>query len=74
MGVIAAMNDWMVLDGDAIRDIEREALEEWRDAITGLPGITLRMVPDPTNNPLDRFDCELSELGQRDFVNKRATG
>lgn len=59
MGVIAAMNDWMSRDAKAIREVEQASLEEWRDAIANLPGITPRIVPDPTNNPLDRLQVEI---------------
>lgn len=59
MGLIAAMEDWMTRDAAAIRAAERAALEEWQAAVADLPGITARVVPDPTNNPLDRLQIEI---------------
>lgn len=59
MGVVAAMNDWMARDAGAIREAEQEALEEWRDAIAHIPGISPHIVQDPTNNPLDRLQINI---------------
>ncbi|MDP0926985.1 aminotransferase class V-fold PLP-dependent enzyme [Paracoccus onubensis] len=54
-GTIAAMEQWMERDHDAIRAAETHALEMWQAALTDLPGITPIRVPDPTDNPLERL-------------------
>lgn len=54
-GAIAAMEQWMERDHDAIRAEETRALEMWRAAIADLPGITPIRIPDPTENPLERL-------------------
>lgn len=59
MGLVAAMEAWMSRDAAAIRAAERAALDEWQAAVAGLPGVTARIVPDPTNNPLDRLQIEI---------------
>ncbi|MBK4216863.1 aminotransferase class V-fold PLP-dependent enzyme [Paracoccus caeni] len=54
-GAIAAMEQWMERDHDAIRAEETRALQMWQAAIADLPGITPMRIPDPTNNPLERL-------------------
>lgn len=54
-GAIAAMEQWMERDHDAIRAEETRALDLWQSAIDSLPGITPIRIPDPTNNPLERL-------------------
>jgi L-seryl-tRNA(Ser) seleniumtransferase len=54
-GVIAALEAWKVRDNDGIRARERAALDTWVDALAGKPGVTATIVPDPTDNPLDRL-------------------
>jgi D-glucosaminate-6-phosphate ammonia-lyase len=58
-GAIAAMEAWMVRDHAAVRAAERAALELWMRAFSGNPGITPRIVPDPTKNPLDRLQIDV---------------
>lgn len=54
-GAIAAMEQWMERDHDAIRAEENRALDLWQSAIQSLSGITPIRIPDPTNNPLERL-------------------
>lgn len=58
-GAIAAMEGWMTRDHAAIRAGERAALEQWLRAFSGIPGITPRITPDPTGNPLERMQIEV---------------
>lgn len=58
-GAIAAMKRWMERDHDAVRADERAALGLWSEALAPLSGITPRIVPDPTGNPLDRLQVEV---------------
>ena len=59
-GAIAAMEGWMSRDHAAIRAAERAALDLWQRAFSGHPGITARIVPDPTGNPLERMQIEVA--------------
>jgi L-seryl-tRNA(Ser) seleniumtransferase len=54
-GVIAALEAWKVRDNDGIRAREKAALDTWVEALANKPGITATIVPDPTDNPLDRL-------------------
>jgi len=54
-GAIAAMEQWLERDHEAVRAEENRALDLWQDAISGLPGITPVRIPDPTANPLERL-------------------
>ncbi|WP_380052450.1 aminotransferase class V-fold PLP-dependent enzyme [Falsihalocynthiibacter sp. SS001] len=58
-GVIAAMEDWMSRDGEAIRKQERAALDMWQTTFADIEGIIARIVPDPTGNPLDRLQIDV---------------
>lgn len=55
VGVIAALNAWKTRDHDGIRARERGALDVWVKALAGRAGVTATIVPDPTDNPLDRL-------------------
>lgn len=54
-GVMAALEAWEKRDHAGIRKREDQALQLWLSALKGIPGITAEIVPDPTNNPLDRL-------------------
>ena len=56
VGVMAALEAWDSRDHAGIREREASALHLWRHALLGLPGIAARIVPDPTENPLDRLE------------------
>jgi len=55
-GVMAALDAWETRDHAGIRAREDAALATWLTALQGLPGIVARIVPDPTDNPLDRLE------------------
>src|SRR3546814_15672537 len=54
-GTMAALEAWGRRDHDAVRRLESGYLELWRERFTGLPGITVEIVHDPTDNPHDRL-------------------
>lgn len=54
-GTIAALAAWDRRDAAAIRARETAALRDWSQALAEARGVTARIVPDPTNNPLDRL-------------------
>ena len=58
-GTIAALETWERRDHPAVRAREAEALRLWRDTLQGRPGVTTTIVPDPTDNPLDRLQVAL---------------
>jgi L-seryl-tRNA(Ser) seleniumtransferase len=58
-GCIAAMERWMARDHAAVRAGERAALDLWLRALSGNPGITPHVVPDPTGNPLERMQVDV---------------
>ena len=58
-GAIAALEAWERRDHVAVRASETQALQLWRDALEGRPGVTATIVPDPTDNPLERLQVSL---------------
>jgi len=54
-GTIAALEAWERRDHAGIRAAERSHLDLWVDRFATLPGIAATIVPDPTDNPLDRL-------------------
>lgn len=60
VGVIAALEAWEKRDHAGIRRREGGALRLWQDTLSGLPGIRAEIVPDPTDNPLDRIEVTVS--------------
>jgi len=59
-GTMAALEAWEKRDHAGIRRREEAALNLWKDALQGLPGIFARIIPDPTANPLDRLQIFVS--------------
>jgi D-glucosaminate-6-phosphate ammonia-lyase len=55
LGVSAALKAWKSRDHAGIRAREKAALDAWVAALADRPGVTATIVPDPTNNPLDRL-------------------
>jgi len=77
-GVIAALEAWKVRDHAGIRARERRALDLWVETLDGRPGVTATIVPDPTDNPLDRLklaiDPEAARITAWDFASAMARG
>ncbi|SDA78026.1 aminotransferase class V-fold PLP-dependent enzyme [Mesorhizobium qingshengii] len=59
-GTMAALEAWEKRDHGGIRRREEAALNLWKDALQGLPGIVAQIIPDPTANPLDRLQVFVS--------------
>jgi uncharacterized pyridoxal phosphate-dependent enzyme len=55
VGTIAALEAWEHRDHEGIRALETRHLELWYTRLTGQPGVSVAIVPDPTDNPLDRL-------------------
>jgi len=60
-GTIEALREWEKRDHETIRAQEKEVLEHWLNAISGFSGVLVRIVPDPTGNPLERLQVEIDE-------------
>ena len=77
-GVIAALEAWKTRDHDGIRARERKALDLWVETLDGRPGVTATIVPDPTDNPLDRLkvaiDPETARITAWDLASALARG
>ncbi|MGX8011536.1 aminotransferase class V-fold PLP-dependent enzyme [Mesorhizobium sp. ORM8.1] len=54
-GTMAALEAWEKRDHAGIRRREEAALDLWKDTLQGIAGIGAEIIPDPTNNPLDRL-------------------
>lgn len=54
-GAIAALDAWEKRDHAAVRVRESGHLKLWVEALSKVPGLKPSIVPDPTDNPLDRL-------------------
>lgn len=77
-GVIAALQAWKSRDHAGIRARERVALDLWLDTLVGRDGIAASIVPDPTDNPLDRLkvvvEPETARITAWDLAHSLASG
>lgn len=78
VGALAALQAWKSRDHEGIRARERRALDCWVEALDGKPGVTATVVPDPTNNPLDRLkvavDPDAANITAWDLADRLAAG
>ncbi len=78
VGTIAALNAWERRDHAAVRAMQTEYLMLWRERLDGQPGVTASIVPDPTNNPLDRLklavDPEIARISAWELADALAAG
>lgn len=65
LGTIAALEAWQRRDHAAVRRTEQAALDLWRGRLGPLPGVTAEIVPDPTDNPLDRLKLGIDPMRAR---------
>jgi len=76
-GAIAALEAWERRDHAAVRARETETLHLWRDMLQGRPGVTVAIVPDPTDNPLDRLQVSVepaAHITAWDLADRLASG
>ncbi len=77
-GAIAALEAWERRDHAAIRARETAALQLWQQRLAGRPGITATIMPDPTDNPLDRLMLAIDRTAARitawDLADRLAAG
>jgi D-glucosaminate-6-phosphate ammonia-lyase len=78
LGVSAALIAWKTRDHAGIRAQEHAALDAWVAALADRPGVTATIVPDPTNNPLDRLkvtiDPDATRITAWNLAMRLATG
>jgi D-glucosaminate-6-phosphate ammonia-lyase len=78
VGTIAALAAWHKRDHAAIRRLERSHLVLWVKRLAGLPGVTVEIIPDPTNDPLDRLklvvDPKIARTTAWDLADALAAG
>jgi len=78
VGTLAALQAWKTRDHNGIRARERKALDCWIEALGGRPGVKAEIVPDPTNNPLDRLKLSVDPAEARitawDLADRLAAG
>ena len=78
VGTMAALTAWGKRDHAAVRAREQSYLDEWQARFVNMPGITVTVVPDPTNNPLDRMkikvDATLAKITAWDLADRLAAG
>jgi L-seryl-tRNA(Ser) seleniumtransferase len=78
VGALAALTAWRSRDHDGIRARERRALDCWVEALAGKPGVAVEIVPDPTDNPLDRLKLRVDPAEARisawDLADRLAAG
>jgi L-seryl-tRNA(Ser) seleniumtransferase len=78
VGTIAALQAWETRDHVAIRARETSALTLWHRTLADWPGVTATIVPDPTNNPLERLQVTLepsaAHITAWDFADALAAG
>ncbi len=58
-GAIAALEAWVTRDHKSIREHETAVLNIWMRTLSGIDGVTPRIVADPTGNPLDRLEVQI---------------
>jgi D-glucosaminate-6-phosphate ammonia-lyase len=65
LGAIAALEAWERRDYEAVRAREQCYLELWRERLEGVVGIRIEVLPDPTDNPLDRLRVHIEPAETR---------
>jgi len=78
VGALVALQAWKSRDHAGIRARERRALDCWVEVLADRPGVTATIVPDPTNNPLDRLkvavDPQAANITAWDLADRLAAG
>lgn len=56
IGAMAALEAWENRDHTGVRARERGYLDHWIERFKNRPGLAARIIPDPTDNPLERLE------------------
>ena len=62
VGAMATLEAWETRDHSAVRARESGYLALWQDRLQGRAGISAEIVPDPTDNPLDRLRLQVDPV------------
>jgi len=77
-GVMAAIEAWGHRDHEGIRAREQEILSLWYEGLREVPGLDVRMDPDPTRNPIQRvhvqLDSEVTRISAWELARRLAQG
>jgi D-glucosaminate-6-phosphate ammonia-lyase len=77
-GAIAALEAWQKRDHAAIRQLEGSYLDLWMRRLSGHAGVRPEIIPDPTDNPLDRLklsiDADVARTTAWDLADALAAG
>ncbi len=77
-GTIAALEAWERRDHAGIRRTEQSYLDLWMKRFAGIEGVTTTVIPDPTDNPLDRLmlsvDPEKARITAWELADQLAAG
>lgn len=65
LGSVAALKAWDKRDHAAVRAREDAALQVWKQQFEKLDGVTVQIVPDPTQNPLSRLKFRIDPATAR---------
>ncbi len=78
VGTIAALEAWEGRDHAGIRAREAGYLRLWQDRLSRHAGVDATIVPDPTDNPLDRLrvavDAEVAHITAWDLADALGSG
>lgn len=78
VGLMATLEAWDQRDHAAVRAREEQHLSLWRERFSGHAGIRVEILPDPTENPLDRLrlyvDPAEAKIAARDLAAALAAG
>ena len=78
VGTMAALEAWEQRDHEGIRRRERGYLDSWLTRLAGREGVAARIVPDPTDNPLDRLEVAIDPsragVSARELADRLAAG
>ncbi len=77
-GTIAALEAWERRDHAGIRRTEQSHLDLWMKRFAGIEGVSATIIPDPTDNPLDRLmlsvDPETARITAWELADQLAAG
>ena len=78
VGLMATLEAWDKRDHAAVRAREEGHLNHWRERLAGFAGVRVEILPDPTDNPLDRLrlhvDAAKAKMAARDLAAALAAG
>ncbi len=78
VGLMAAITAWQQRDHDGIRKLEKSYLDLWHEQFNKIQGLHCMIIPDPTDNPLDRLrvfvDANIAKKSASELAKLLASG